>query len=113
MLYMKQLINGIRTALPNAYIALIPQYGACTVYDDKWNVTSKMISETIKFVDGLEDEKIKVLSAWLHMNRELGTEFDQNKLNTQLYAVNSSNIKLSEIAKIELANAISAFIMNI
>ena len=113
MLYMKQLINGIRTALPNAYIALIPQYGACTVYDDKWNVTSKMISETIKFVDGLEDEKIKVLSAWLHMNRELGTEFDQNKLNTQLYAVNSSNIKLSEIATIELANAISAFIMNI
>lgn len=113
MIYMKQLVNGIRTTLPNAYIALVPQYGACTVYSDKWKTTSKIISETIKFVDGLKDDKIKVLSAWLHMNRELGTAFTKNKVNTQLYNIDSSAVKLSETAKVELANAVSAFIMNI
>lgn len=113
MLYMKQLVNGIRAALPNAYIALIPQYSICTTYSDKWDITSEMIVETNKFVDGLKDDKILVLSAWIHMNRELGTEFVQNILNKQLYSIDSSNVKLSENAKIELANAISSFIMNV
>ena len=47
------------------------------------------------------------------MNRELGTTFTKNKVNTQLYNIDSSAVKLSETAKVELANAISAFIMNI
>lgn len=112
MIYMRQLVSGIRAALPNAYIALIPQYGACTIDDNNWKITSEMVTETIKYVNELNDNKIKVLSAWLHMNRELGTEFTQNSTNTQLYE-QKSDIKLSERAKIELANAIAAFIMNI
>lgn len=116
MIYMKQLVVGIRAALPNAYIALVPQYGACTKYNDNWKITSAMITETIKYVDGLKDDKIKVLSAWLHMNREFGTEFTVDGTNSQLYKETKNNplsCKLSESAKIELANAIIAFIMNI
>ena len=77
--------------------------------------TAKRVNMLIKnkFVDGLKDDKIKVLSAWLQMNRELGTTFTKNKVNTQLYNIDSSAVKLSETAKVELANAISAFIMNI
>lgn len=116
MLYMRQLINGIRVALPDTYIAIIPQYGACTAYGDMWEITSEMVYETIKYVDELKDERIKVLSAWLHMNREFGTEYVQNRDNKQLYEeyINDQfDDKLSDNAKIELANAITAFIMNI
>lgn len=116
MLYMKQLIAGIRKALPDTYIGIVPQYGACTVYSDMWEVTSKMITETITYVDGLKDDKIKVISAWLHMNREFGTKFVQNSENKQLYeeaVVDQFENVLSDNAKIELANAITAFIMNI
>ena len=113
MIYMKQLVNGIRTALPNVYIALVPQYGSCTIYDNNWKTISTIIDETIKYVDKLNDEKIKVISAWLHMNRELGTNFVVNSKNSQLYEEDTDNIELSERAKIELANAIAAFIMNI
>lgn len=113
MIYMKQLVNGIRTALPNAYIALVPQYGSCTIYDNNWKTISTIIDETIKYVDKLNDEKIKVISAWLHMNRELGTNFVANTKNPELYEEDPDNIGLSERAKIELANSIAAFIMNI
>lgn len=116
MLYMKQLVNGIRSALPDTYIAIIPQYGSCTMYEDMWKTTSKMVDETIKYVKDLNDDKIKVLSAWLHMNREFGTEYTQNIDNAQLYGeyvIDQTDDKLSEAAKIELANAITAFILNI
>lgn len=116
LIYMKQLVSGIRAALPNSYIALIPQYGACTVYNDTWEITSKFITETIQYIEELNDDKIKVLSAWIHMNREFGTEFISSTENSQLYMepINTPlDNKLSERAKIELANSIVAFIMNI
>lgn len=116
LIYMKQLVNGIKEALPNSYIALIPQYSTCTVYDKSWETSSKFVTETIKFVNGLNDEKVKVLSAWLHMNREFGTEFVVDNMNAQLYKEDTNtplDNKLSNRAKIELANAIAAFVMNI
>ena len=111
MLYMKQLISGIREVLPSTKIAIVPQYGMCTMDDDMWNISSKIIEETIKYVNSLEDEKIKVLSSWLHMNREFGTNFVKNIKNNQLYEYDSDN-KLSDIAKVELANSIVSYIMN-
>lgn len=113
MRYIQTLVHGIRTALPDAYIALVPQYGTCTKYADEWEAMTEMISRSIKYVDELNDDKVKVLSAWVHMNREFGTEFVANEDHDQLYEANVNDIKLSETAKIELANAITAFIMNI
>ena len=103
-----QFIHNLRTKRNQSQTGF-----AISLNSDKWKTTSKIISETIKFVDGLKDDKIKVLSAWLHMNRELGTAFTKNRVNTQLYNIDSSAVKLSERAKVELANAVSAFIMNI
>lgn len=126
MTYMKQLITGIRSALPDTYIGIIPQYGACTYYEEMWKTTYSMITETIDYVKDLGDDKIKVLSAWLHMNREFGTEYEcSNSLSRAALADVSANQlyeelvydqmdnKLSETSKIELANTIAAFIMNI
>lgn len=116
MIYMRQLVNGIIAALPNTHIAIIPQYGSCTVYEDMWEITHKMVDETIKYVNSLDNEKVRVLSSWLHMNREFGTEFVQSYDNSQLYENNINDITqntLTESAKIELANSITAFIMNI
>lgn len=126
MMSMKQLITGIRSALPDTYIGIIPQYGACTIYEDMWKITYKMITETIDYIKDLGDDKIKVISAWLHMNREFGTEYICTNSSArmalpdvsinQLYQEvenNQTTDKLSEVAKIELANAITAFIMNI
>lgn len=117
MMYLKQIVSGIRAALPDTTIALIPQYGSCTVFDDLWVTTSKMIEETMKYVATLNDDKIKVLSSWLHMGREFGSVYNNtNNNNTQLYIKqihDVANTKLSENAKIELANSIAAFIMNI
>jgi dsDNA-binding SOS-regulon protein len=116
MMYMRQLVNGIRTALPDTNIVLIPQYAPCTYYDEMWETTSKMVSETIKFVDSLEDENVKVLSAWLHMNSEFGTKYTKNTKYDSLYEEfikDQMEDQLSETAKIELANAITSYIMNI
>lgn len=116
MRYMQKLVAGIRAALPDAYIALVPQYGACTAYANNWEIMTEMISRTIKYVEDLRDDRVKVLSAWIHMNREFGTQFVVNEDHDQLYEINVEdplNCKLSESAKIELANAITAFIMNI
>ena len=103
MTYFKQLVSGVRTALPNVTIALIPQYGISTSYPELWKNTYKMVEETNTYVKGLKDNKIKVLSSWLHMCREFGTESSTDSLNTVL----------SDSAKLELANSITAFILNI
>ena len=117
MIYLKQIVSGIRAALPNTYIALIPQYACSSVFGDVWETTYKMVEETVKYVTSLNDDKVKVLSSWLHMGREFGTEYTKtNTSNDQLYSkyiLEPSNSKLSESAKIELANSIAAFIMNI
>lgn len=116
MKYMQQMITGIRKALPDTYIGIVPQYGACPVYNKMWDTTSGMITETIAYVNKLQDEKIKVIPAWLHMNRELGTVYNQDIENTQLYEEKVTyqlDDQLSEIAKIQLANSIVSFILNI
>lgn len=116
MIYLKQLVSGIRSALPDTTIALIPQYGISTVYPELWEKTYKMIEETLSYVSELKDDKIKVISSWLHMCREYGnSNFEANIKNTQLYentAKNYTTDKLSETAKIELANTIVSFILN-
>lgn len=116
MIYLKQLISGIRAALPDTTIALIPQYGISTVYPELWKKTYKMIEETLAYVSELKDDKIKVISSWLHMCREYGnSNFEPNIKNTQLYentAKSYTTDKLSESAKIELANTIVSFILN-
>ena len=115
MKYMQQLVKGIRAALPNSYIAIVPQYGLSAAYDNIWKITSEMIDETAKFIAKMEDNRLKMIPAWLHMNRELGSEYTINTDNSELYEERAShtNTELSETAKIELANAIAAFIMNI
>lgn len=116
MTYLKQLVSGIRKALPDTTIALIPQYASSTTYPEIWESTYKMIEETVTYVSSLQDDKIKVLSSWLHMCREFGTEFDKDLTNSQLYektVKNSLDNALSDNAKLELANSIVAFIMNI
>lgn len=116
MKYMQQMISGIREALPDTYIGIVPQYGACPVYDKMWETTSDMITETIAYIDRLEDDKIKIIPAWLHMNREFGTVYNIDTENTQLYeekVINQLDDRLSETAKIQLANSIVSFIMNI
>ena len=62
-----------------------------------------MITNTVDYVSKLEDPKVKVVSSWLHMCREFGTESSTDSLNTVL----------SDSAKLELANSITAFILNI
>ena len=117
MTYLKQLVSGIRTALPNVTIALIPQYGISTSYPELWKNTYKMVEETNTYVKGLKDNKIKVLSSWLHMCRETSNAaFVESLNNSQLYeniAKDYLTDKLSETAKVELANTIVSFIMNI
>lgn len=116
MIYLKQLVSGIRSALPNTYIALIPQYAISTTYPDIWELTSTMVSDTVDYVSKLNDSKIKVVSSWLHMCREFGTEYTKDLTNSQLYesyVKNSLDNTLSDNAKLELANSIVAFIMNI
>lgn len=116
MIYLKQLVSGIRSALPNTYIALIPQYAISTTYPDIWELTSTMVSDTVDYVSKLNDSKIKVVSSWLHMCREFGTEYTKDLTNSQLYESyikNSLDNTLSDNAKLELANSIVAFIMNI
>lgn len=103
MQYLKQMVAGIRAALPDAYIALIPQYAISTKYSDTWELTSTMITNTVDYVSKLKDTKVKVVSSWLHMCREFGTESSTDSLNTVL----------SDSAKLELANSITAFILNI
>ena len=103
MQYLKQMVAGIRAALPDAYIALIPQYAISTKYSDTWESTSAMITNTVDYVSKLRDPKVKVVSSWLHMCREFGTESSTDSLNTVL----------SDSAKLELANSITAFILNI
>lgn len=117
MKYLKQLVNSIRRALPDTYIALIPQYGISTAYPEIWETTYKMIEETVTYVTVLKDSKIKVISSWLHMCREFGTDgFTKDINNDQLYNEyidDPLDNTLTENAKIELANSITAFIMNI
>lgn len=103
MQYLKQMVAGIRAALPDAYIALIPQYAISTKYSDTWELTSTMVTNTVDYVSKLKDTKVKVVSSWLHMCREFGTESSTDSLNTVL----------SDSAKLELANSITAFILNI
>ena len=88
MTYLKQLVNGIRKALPNVVIGLVPQYGNHFQYE--WEPTFKMIDEVVIYCKNSSDTKLKVIPAWLHMAR-----------NFPFYN------------EVELANAISAFIMNI
>ena len=113
---MKLLVQGIREALPDTHIALIPQYGSCTKYNSDWELFSDFIVQAINFVNDSDDNKLKVLPAWLHMNREFGTKYTKHFVNTQLqeeYVLDCLDNCLSELAKIELANAITSFIMNI
>lgn len=116
MQYLKQLVSGIRSALPNTTIALIPEYGISTVYPELWEKTYKMVEETVSYVNGLKDKKIKVISAWLHMCRESSNaEFYASSKNSQLYENTAKKYltdKLSETGKIELANSIVSFILN-
>ena len=117
MNYLRQLVSGIRTALPNAYIGLVPQYAISTAYPDVWENTYKMIEETNNYVSTSKDDKLKVIPSWLHMCREFGTaDFTNNIDNDQLFeefVEDPLNNTLSEDAKIELANSLTAFIMNI
>lgn len=116
IIYMRQLVSGIREALPDAYIALIPQYASSTTYPDIWESMSAMVMNTIDYVSSLDDDKVKIVSSWLHMCREFGTEYDQDLTNSQLYekyVKDSLDNTLSDNAKLELANSIVAFIMNI
>ena len=117
MNYLRQLVSGIRTALPNAYIGLVPQYAISTAYPDIWENTYKMIEEANNYVSTSKDDKLKVIPSWLHMCREFGTaDFVNNVDNDQLFeevVEDPLNNTLSEDAKIELANSLTAFIMNI
>lgn len=89
MKYLQQMITGIRTALPNTMIGLIPQYGNPEKYN--WEKTSEMVFETNTYVEKLNDFKVKVIPSWLHMGRDFNVTFNS----------------------VELANTIAAFIMNI
>lgn len=117
MNYLRQLVAGIRIALPNAYIGLVPQYAISTAYPDIWENTYKMIEEANNYVSTSKDDKLKVIPSWLHMCREFGTaDFVNNVDNDQLFeevVEDPLNNTLSEDAKIELANSLTAFIMNI
>lgn len=117
MNYLRQLVAGIRIALPNAYIGLVPQYAISTAYPDIWENTYKMIEEANNYVSTSKDDKLKVIPSWLHMCREFGTaDFVNNDDNDQLFeefVEDPLNNTLSEDAKIELANSLTAFIMNI
>lgn len=117
MTYLKQLVSGIRKALPNAYIGLVPQYAISTAYPSVWENTYKMVEETNAYVAASKDDKLKVISSWMHMCREFGTDgFVNNVDNDQLYeetVEDPLDNNLSENAKIELANSLTAFIMNI
>ena len=117
MTYLKQLVSGIRKALPNAYIGLVPQYAISTAYQSVWENTYKMVEETNAYVAASKDDKLKVISSWMHMCREFGTDgFVNNVDNDQLYeetVEDPLDNNLSENAKIELANSLTAFIMNI
>lgn len=117
MNYLRQLVAGIRISLPNAYIGLVPQYAISTAYPDIWENTYKMIEEANNYVSTSKDDKLKVIPSWLHMCREFGTaDFVNNVDNDQLFeevVEDPLNNTLSEDAKIELANSLTAFIMNI
>ena len=115
MMYLKQMISGIRAALPNAYIGLVPQYSITTMNKSLWEDTHRMVRETVSYISDLKDDKIKVIPAWMHMSRDVGVAgFGQDKNNGQLYIreANDDSV-LEENTKIELATSIVSFIMNI
>lgn len=116
VLYLKQLVAGIRKALPDTNIILIPQYAISTSYPDVWENTCQIIEEVRDYVSQSNDSKLILLSSWLHMSREFGTEYDVDLSNSQLYSKaikDSLNNTLTESAKIELADSIVACIMSI
>lgn len=116
MTYLKQLVAGIREALPSTMIVLAPQYASSTAFPEIWDINASMTDATIEYTTELADANVKVLSPWLTSCREFGTDkFVKNATNPQLYEPIMSSLEtvLSESAKHEFANAIVRFIMNI
>ena len=123
MTYLKQLVAGIRKALPTTIIGLVPQYASSLASPETWTNTSTMVDEVTRYVASSGDNRLKVIPAWLHMCREFGTASFAN--NSSIRTVSSNDqlfedtildpleYTLSENAKIELANSLTAFIMNI
>ena len=123
MTYLKQLVAGIRKALPTTIIGLVPQYASSLASPETWTNTSTMVDEVTRYVASSGDNRLKVIPAWLHMCREFGTASFAN--NSSIRTVSSNDqlfedtildpleYNLSENAKIELANSLTAFIMNI
>ena len=113
MTNLKQMVSGIKSALPEATIAIVPQYGLSKKDTNYWELGAEIIKQVQEYVNELGAESnVYIVPVWCHQNREFNytteTVTDDYTINT----LTSESI-LDSAGLQEYANVLAAFIMNL
>ena len=113
MTNLKQMVSGIKSALPEATIAIIPQYGLSKKDTNYWELGAEIIKQVQEYVNELGAESnVYIVPVWCHQNREFNYT---TETVTDDYTVNTltSESILDSAGLQEYANVLAAFIMNL
>ena len=111
---LKQMIIGIKNALPDVIVAVVPQYGLSKKDKKYWTLGAEFIKQVQEYVSKLGSENsVYIVPVWCHQNREF--TYTSTKTNVDNYTINTLTQEsiLDNTGLQEYANVLAAFIMNV